>query len=145
MAHIKKLKLTFERKRVDDDLLHAPLESAEQAYRLFKEMENEVREKVVCIHLTDKYKIISFEVVSIGTQTYAIADPVEILRGAVLVGATKIVVIHNHPLGSPEPSEADIKGAKNLKEKGAVLNIELRDAIVIGDGGFVSLSQRGLI
>lgn len=145
MAEIKKLKLTFERKRVDDDLLRVPLESAEHAYRLFKEMENEVREKVVCVHLTDKYHIISFEVVSIGTQKYAIADPVEILRGAVLVGAAKIIVIHNHPLGSPEPSEADIKGAKNLKEKGAVLNIELRDAIVIGDGGFVSLSDRGLI
>ncbi len=145
MAHIKKLKLTFERKRVDDDFLHAPLETAEHAYQLFKEMENEVREKVVCIHLTDKYEIISFEVVSIGTQTYAIADPVEILRGAVLVRATKIIVIHNHPLRSAEPSDADIKGAKNLKEKGTVLGVELRDAIVIGDNGFVSLSQRGLI
>ena len=145
MAHIKKLKPTFEPKRVDDDFLHAPLETAEHAYQLFKEMENEVREKVVCIHLTDKYEIISFEVVSIGTQTYAIADPVEILRGAVLVRATKIIVIHNHPLGSAEPSDADIKGAKNLKEKGTVLGVELRDAIVIGDNGFVSLSQRGLI
>ncbi|MCU7937110.1 MAG: hypothetical protein KZQ99_19940 [Candidatus Thiodiazotropha sp. (ex Dulcina madagascariensis)] len=145
MAQIKRLKLSFERKRVDDDLLHVPLVSAEHAYQLFREMENEVREKVVCIHLTEKYEIISFEVVSIGTQTYAIADPVEILRGAVLVHAAKIIVIHNHPLGSPEPSEADIKGARNLKEKGAVLNIELRDAIIIGDEDFVSLAERGLL
>ena len=142
---MKKLKLSFERKRVDDDLLHMPLESAEHAYRLFKEMENEVREKVVCIHLTGKYEIISFEVVSIGTQTYAIADPVEILRGAVLVRAATIIILHNHPLGSPEPSEADVEGAKKLKEKGAVLNISLRDAIIIGDGGFVSLAERGLL
>ena len=87
----------------------------------------------------------AFEVVSIGTQSYAIADPVEILRGAVLVHAAKIIIIHNHPLGSPEPSAADIKGAKSLKEKSAVLNIELRDAIIIGEGGFVSLAERGLI
>jgi len=140
-----KLKRSFERKRVDDDLLHVPLESAEHAYQLFKEMENEIREKVVCVHLTEKYQIISFEVVSIGTQSYAIADPVEILRGAVLVHAAKIIIIHNHPLGSPEPSAADIKGAKSLKEKSAVLNIELRDAIIIGEGGFVSLAERGLI
>ncbi len=145
MAEIKKLKLSFERKRVDDDLLHVPLESAEHAYQLFKEMENEIREKVICVHLTEKYQIISFEVVSIGTQSYAIADPVEILRGAVLVHAAKIIIIHNHPLGSPEPSAADIKGAKSLKEKSAVLNIELRDAIIIGEGGFVSLAERGLI
>ncbi len=108
-------------------------------------MENEVREKVICIHLTENYQIISFEVVSIGTQTYVIADPVEILRGAVLIHAAKIVIIHNHPLAAPEPSESDIKGAKNLKEKASILNIELRDAIVIGEGGFVSLAERGLI
>ena len=58
----------------------------------YKEMESEVREKVICVHLTEKYQIISFEVVSIGMQTYAIADPVEILRGAVLVQAAKIIV-----------------------------------------------------
>lgn len=108
-------------------------------------MENDVREKVVCIHLTEKYEIISFEVVSIGTQTYATADPVEILRGAVLVRATRIIIIHNHPLGSPEPSAEDIEGAKKLKEKAAVLDISLQDAVVIGDGGFVSLADRGLI
>ncbi|MEJ2427251.1 MAG: JAB domain-containing protein [Candidatus Thiodiazotropha sp.] len=83
--------------------------------------------------------------VSMGTQTYVSADPVEILRGAVLVNAVKIIVLHNHPLGSAEPSPADIKGARTLKEKGAVLNIELHDSIVIGDSGYVSLAERGLI
>jgi DNA repair protein RadC len=104
-----------------------------------------VREKVVCVHLTNQYEIISFEVVSIGTQTYAIADPVEILRSAVLVHAKRIIVIHNHPLGSPEPSAADIAGAQSLKEKGAVLDIKLQDAVIIGEGAYVSLAERGLI
>jgi len=145
MEEIGELKLSYERKRVEGDLLSGSAESPEYVYRLFKEMENEVREKVVCLHLTDKYEILSFEVVSIGTQTYAIADPVEILRGAVLVRAKKIIVIHNHPSGSAEPSAADIKGAKQLKEKGAVLNIDLRDELIIGESGFVSLAERDLI
>lgn len=145
MAEIKKLKLSFERKRVEDDLLYTPLQSAKHAYQLFKEMENEVREKLICIHLTDKYEIISFEVVSIGTQRHVLADPLEILRSAVILTAARIVVIHNHPLGTPEPSEADIKGARDLKEKAAVLNIMLQDSIIIGDKGFVSLAERGLL
>ncbi len=145
MREIRELKITYNRKRVEDDLLSGSAESPEHVYHLFKEMENEVREKVVCLHLTDKYEIISFEVVSIGTQTYAITDPVEILRGAVLVRATKIIIIHNHPFGSAEPSEADIKSANQLKEKGSVLNIDLRDALIIGEDGFVSLMERGLI
>ncbi len=43
-------------------------------------MENEIREKVICVHLTEKYQNISFEVVSLGTQSYATVDPVEILK-----------------------------------------------------------------
>ena len=145
MAHIKELKITYERKRVDEDMLSGSAESPEYVYQLFKEMENEVREKVVCLHLTNKYEIISFEVVSIGTQTYAIADPVEILRGAVMVRASKIIIIHNHPLGKAEPSTEDLNAMRNIKEKSAVLNIELRDALIIGQDGYVSFSERGLL
>lgn len=145
MAEIKKLELSFKRERVEDDLLYTPLESAKHAYQLFKEMENEAREKLVCIHLTEKYEIIAFEVVAIGTRSYVIADPLEILRSAVILTAARIVIIHNHPLGSSEPSEADIKSAKDLKEKATVLNIRLQDEIIIGDDGFTSLAERGLI
>ena len=69
----------------------------------------------------------------------------EILRGAVLVRATKIILIHNHPVGSVEPSAADIKAAKSLIEQAAVLKIALRDELIIGEDGFVSLMERGLL
>ena len=75
MAYIKELKASYQRKRVDADLLGIPVDSPEHAYRLFKDMENEAKEKLVCLYLTEKYEIISFEVVAIGTEKYVIAEP----------------------------------------------------------------------
>jgi DNA repair protein RadC len=77
MAYIRELKITYERKRVDDDLLHGPVESAEHVYRLFKEMEAEAREKIVCLHLNPQLEVLSFEVVAIGTTDMLLAIPLK--------------------------------------------------------------------
>jgi DNA repair protein RadC len=145
MGYIKKMKATFSRKRVDDDLLGIPVESAEHAYRIFKDMENEAKEKLVCLHLTDLYEIISFEVVAIGTERYVLAEPQEIVRSASLIRAKRIVLLHNHPLGSAEPSANDIKAATELKRVANAMKIVLQDMVIIGDSEYVSLSERGYI
>lgn len=144
MAYIRELKLTYERKRVDEDLLKAPVETAEQVYRLFKEMENEAREKIVCLHLNPQLEVLSFEVVAIGTDRYVVTDPVEVFRSAIIVRASKIVVIHNHPLGSPEPSPRDIQGAQEMYKLGEIHRIRLVDFIVIGENGYRSLDAMGV-
>lgn len=145
MGYIKKLKASFQRKRVDDDLLGIPVESAEHAYKIFKDMEDEAKEKLVCLHLTEKYEIISFEVVAIGTEKYLVAEPHEIIRSASLIRARRIVLLHNHPLGSPEPSNSDLQAVKELKKVADAMKIILQDVIIIGDNGFVSLKNRELI
>jgi DNA repair protein RadC len=108
-------------------------------------MENEAKEKLVCLHLTESYEIISFEVVAIGTEKYVLAEPQEIIRSSALIRAKRIVLLHNHPLGSAEPSEADIKAAIELKRVGEAMKIVLQDMIIIGDSGYVSLAGRGHI
>jgi len=145
MGYIKKLKATYQRKRVDDDLLGTPVESADHAYRLFKDMENEAKEKLICLHLTEKYEVISFEVVAIGTEKYLIAEPQEIIRSAALIRAQRIILLHNHPLGSPEPSADDIQATKEVKKVADAMKIVLQDMIIIGDDGYVSFAERGLI
>ena len=112
MPYIRELKITYERKRVDDDLLGKPVESAAQVYQLFRDMENEAREKIVCLHLNPQLEILSFEVVAIGTDRYVTTDPIEIFRSAIVVRASKIIVLHNHPPGSAEPATAGIQGTK---------------------------------
>lgn len=144
MAYIRELKLTYERKRVDDDLLGKPIETAEQVYRLFKEMENEAREKIVCLHLNPQLDVLSFEVIAMGTDRYVVTDPIEVFRSAIVVRASKIIVVHNHPLGSPEPSVKDIQGARDMYKLGELHRIRLLDFIVIGQDGYRSLDEMGV-
>jgi DNA repair protein RadC len=68
----------------------------------------------------------------------------ELLRDAVKVNATSVVVVHNHPSGDPAPSAADIAMTKQLIEAGKLLDIEIYDHMVVAGGRYVSLRAAGL-
>ena len=76
MAYLKELKTTYSRKRVDDDLLNKPVESPDQVYDLFRGMQDETKEKVVCLHLNPQLEVLSYEVVAIGTAHHVLVDAV---------------------------------------------------------------------
>jgi DNA repair protein RadC len=143
MAYLKELKVTFTRKRVDDDLLDKPVESPEQVYALFKDMQNETKEKVVVLHLNPQLEILSYEVASIGSATATLMEPVELYRNAMLARASSLIVVHNHPSGHCEPSPADIAAAMRLHELGVIHGMPLQDFIIIGDGRFASFREQG--
>jgi DNA repair protein RadC len=69
----------------------------------------------------------------------------EIMRRALDLHATAIIVVHNHPSGDPSPSQQDIALTRDLAEAGRHLRVTLHDHIVIGAGGHVSLRAMGLI
>jgi DNA repair protein RadC len=143
MAYLKELKVTFTRKRVDDDLLDKPVESPEQVYALFKDMQNETKEKVVVLHLNPQLEILSYEIAAIGTGTQTLMDPVELYRNAMLARAHSLIVVHNHPSGTCRASDADIEIAARLVDVGTLLGMPLQDFIIIGDGGFASFREQG--
>lgn len=93
MAYIKELKVTYQRKRVEDDLLSKPVKTSEQVYELFKEMENETREKVICVHLNPQLEILSYEVVGMGNVNQVLLDSPGIFRGALLSLAHSIILV----------------------------------------------------
>lgn len=141
MAYIKELKVTYTRKRVDDDLLNAPVQSPEQVYALFKDMQDETKEKVVVLHLNPQLEILSYEVASIGTSNYAVFEPSEVYRNAVLARASSIIVIHNHPSGQCEPSIEDMAVAAHLNDILKITRLPLQDFIIIGFESFYSFRQ----
>jgi len=78
-----------------------------------------------------------------GTVNSTVTRASEIFRPAILRNCPGIVVAHNHPSGSPEPSSEDLEITKQLVEAGNLLNIDLVDHIIIGQGSrFVSLKER---
>ena len=142
MAYLKGLKVTFTRKRVDDDLLKGPVESPRQVCELFKDMQDPAKEKIVVLHLNPQLEVLSYEVAAVGTGHGALIEPVEIFRNAILARATTIIVVHNHPSGNCRPSEAEIETAARMHALGELHDLRLQDFIIVGDGAFYSFREQ---
>jgi DNA repair protein RadC len=69
----------------------------------------------------------------------------EVIRRALELGASALILVHNHPSGDPSPSTADITVTQDIIKAAASLHILVHDHLIIGRGGHVSLRDRGLI
>jgi len=102
------------------------------------------KESFKILILNTKNEIVSIESISTGNINSSIVDPREVFNPAIRRSAACIALIHNHPSGNPEPSDADVKVTERLKKAGELLDIKVIDHIVIGDGTFVSLKRKKL-
>ncbi len=103
------------------------------------------REHFKAVLLNTKNVIVRIVTVAIGSLNAALVHPRETFKTAVSSSAASLILVHNHPTGDPEPSREDEELTKRFAEAGRLLGIELLDHIIIGDGRFVSLRERGLI
>jgi DNA repair protein RadC len=81
--------------------------------------------------------------VSTGTMHGTIAEPREVFRNAIYLGASCIILAHNHPSGSLIPSQMDIKVTEELMKAGKLLRIEVIDHIIVSSEGYYSFSDEG--
>lgn len=101
------------------------------------------KEWLVTLWLNTRRKVKGHEIISIGTLDTILVHPREVFRGAVIAGASAIVLMHNHPSGEAQPSEADLKVTRDLIRSGRVIKIEVLDHVIIGRGEHVSLRSMG--
>ena len=114
--------------------------------------ENPMQEAFYCVYLDRKNHPLGRHLITLGTATNTLVSPKDVFRGAILSGATAIIVAHNHPSGDPSPSSADIQVTRALREAAKLLEIDLLDHVVVGDPksdprarGFYSFREAGLI
>ena len=69
----------------------------------------------------------------------------EVISRAIALGATALVIVHNHPSGDPTPSTQDIRLTRNLVEAGKHMKITIHDHVIVGAQGRTSLKALGLI
>jgi DNA repair protein RadC len=93
------------------------------------------RERVVRVDLDNQNRVIGEETVAIGTGEAALMSPREVFRGALLSGATRVIILHNHPSGNPSPSPEDQEVAEKLRQAGELLAIPVLDFVIIGENG----------
>jgi DNA repair protein RadC len=112
---------------------------------IMNEMRFLKQEYLKVIILNTKNVILGVETVSIGSLNSAIVHPREVFIPAIKNSAASIIVAHNHPSKFVEPSTEDIDITKRLKECSKIIGIDLLDHIIIGNGKFVSLKEKGVI
>ena len=100
--------------------------------------------------LNAKQHLIKVVSVSEGTLNEAVAHPREIFKPAIIHSAYGFVLVHNHPSGDPNPSEADLRLTRRINEASRVLLINLIDHVIIGSPapgrtGYFSFKEGGVI
>ena len=97
----------------------------------------------VVLFLNTRKRVKGHQLVTIGTMDTLLVHAREVFRAAILISASGVILLHNHPSGDPTPSEADIKVTRDLIRAGQILKIEVVDHVVIGRPGFQSLRSLG--
>lgn len=111
-----------------------------------------MQEAMYCVYLNRKNRPLGRHLITLGTATSSLAAPREVFRGAILAGATALVVAHNHPSGDPAPSAADITVTRALRESAKIIDIDLLDHVIVGQTdadptgkGYYSFREAGLL
>ncbi|MDR7412337.1 MAG: DNA repair protein RadC, partial [Armatimonadota bacterium] len=94
--------------------------------------------------LNARHEVIGLVETSRGGLNVASVESREVFREAIRRGAHAVILAHNHPSGNPEPSPDDARLTSLLRQAGALLGVAVLDHVVVGDGRFVSLRERGL-
>lgn len=100
-------------------------------------------ERFHVLYLDRKNRLISDERLSVGTVDHVPVYPREVLKRALALNASALILVHNHPSGDPEPSDSDIRMTQEVQSACAVLGLTLHDHIIVGAGRETSLRARG--
>jgi DNA repair protein RadC len=108
-------------------------------------MAHEATEHFRVLFLNRRNELIADEVQQKGTVDHTPVYPREVVKRALELGATAVIMVHNHPSGDPTPSPADIEMTREVKDAGERLGIQLHDHVIIGRRGHNSFKTLGLI
>ena len=97
------------------------------------------------LYLDRKNKLITDEAQQQGTVDHTPVYPREVVKRALELNASALIVVHNHPSGDPKPSRADVEMTRKIKEAAAAVSITLHDHVIVSRGGHVSFKSEGLI
>lgn len=106
---------------------------------------NESREQFRVLFLDKKNQLIADEVMNHGTVDHAPVYPREVMRRALELSSSNLILLHNHPSGDPTPSRPDIEMTKQIVTAGKALSIAVHDHLVVGRDGVASFKALGLI
>lgn len=105
-------------------------------------------------HHTERFRVLFLDVKNAliadeeqqrGTVNHTPVYPREVVKRALELGASAIILVHNHPSGAPTPSQADIEMTETIRDAAAKLGVTLHDHVIIAKGGTASFKAMGLL
>jgi len=126
----------------DRTRINAPEDAAQQLMPRLRHLQ---QEHFVVLLLDTKNALIGEVTVNIGTLDMSLAHPREVFRSAIRSSAAGVLLLHNHPSGDCQPSPEDVRLTEQLRDAGRLLGIEVVDHIIVGDGRWFSLKEKGLL
>lgn len=102
-------------------------------------------ERFVVLSLDSRNTLLAMDTVAEGSLNSCTVDPRLVFDAALRAGAAGIVLVHNHPSGSAEPSTPDIATSRRLAQVGKALSVRVLDSIVVAGHAYVSLAERNLL
>ncbi len=121
--------------------VHSP---ADAAAMVEYEMSGLTKENLWVINLDTRNRLINIEKVYIGSLNASMVRVGELFKAAIQRNAAAVLIVHNHPSGDPTPSPEDVGLTRAVVQAGKLLDVEVLDHLVIGQGKWVSMKERGL-
>ena len=103
------------------------------------------QEVFVCLFLDNQHCKIAFETLFYGTIDGASVYPREVVKRALQLNAAAVIIGHNHPSGVSEPSQADRRITERLQQALELIDVRVLDHLVVGNTGYTSFAQRGIL
>lgn len=125
----------------DRPVIHSPNDAADLVRY---EMAALTQEQLWVLILDTRNRVLGVEKVYKGSLNSSMVRIGELFRPAIQRNAASIIVVHNHPSGDPTPSPEDVALTRGILQAGKLMDIELLDHLVIGQGRFVSMKEKGL-
>jgi DNA repair protein RadC len=117
---------------------------ADAANLLMLEMAHLEQEHLRVLLLDTKNRVQASPTIYKGNVNTSVIRIAELFREAIRHNSTAMIAVHNHPSGDPTPSPEDVQVTRHIVEAGNLLDIEVLDHLIIGQGRYVSLKERGL-
>ena len=102
------------------------------------------REMFTCLFLNSRHRLLSCQDLFAGTLNTAAVYPREVVAAGLRLSAAAVIVAHNHPSGDTQPSHADLELTSRLDEALALMDIQLLDHVIVGQGGALSMAESRL-
>ncbi len=134
------------RRRGEEAIDRKKINSSASVFEIMQPVIGELpHEEFWIIYLNNSNKIIQKKQLSKGGITGTLVDVRLVLKNALEVGATGIILVHNHPSGTLKPSEADKQITKKLKKAGVSLDIKVLDHVIVTEKAYFSFADENIL